>query len=75
MATIDNTSQSRGFGKWKFTTYSPAVSIGPFEGNLFISKDFHAVMKDTTNCIFNVPSQNVAFVVNLNLVKDYIIED
>jgi hypothetical protein len=75
MAQIENNSQNRGMGKWKFFTYNPAISIGIFEGNLFISKDFHSVFKDNANCIFNIPSQNVAFVINLNMIKDYKIEN
>lgn len=75
MAVIENSSQTRGFGKWKFYTYNPPISIGVFEGLLNVSKDFHCVLKDTNNCLFNIPSQNVAFVINLNLVKDYQIED
>lgn len=75
MASIDNNSlQTRGFGKWKFYTYNPPICIGVFEGNLFVSKDFHSVLKDSNNCIFNVPSQNVAFVINTSLAKDYTIE-
>lgn len=75
MATIDNNTQNRGFGKWIFFTYNPPISVGDFEGNLVVSKDFHTVFKDNSNCVFNIPSQNVAFVINLNLKKDYKIED
>lgn len=75
MASIDsNSTQSRGFGKWKFYTYNPPICIGTFEGQLNVSKDFHIILKDSNNCIFNIPSQNVAFVINTNLAKDYIIE-
>ena len=75
MASIDNnSSQSRGFGKWKFYTYNPPICIGVFEGILNLNKDFHCVQKDTNNCIFNIPSQNVAFVINTSLAKDYTIE-
>ena len=73
-ATNENILQTRGYGKWKFYTYNPAVSIGTFEGVLHVSKDFHCVYKDNSNCLFNVPSQNVAFAVNLSLVKDFEIE-
>lgn len=75
MALTENNLQSRGYGKWKFYTYNPPVSIGTFEGTLMLNKDFHCVFKENNNFLFNIPSQNVAFVINLNLVKDYSIED
>lgn len=73
MATIENNIQSRGFGKWKIFTYNPSSSIGVLEGYLIVNKDFHVIFKDEkcTNCIFNVPSQNVAFIINENLIKNY----
>ncbi len=76
MAIIDNNSQNRGYGKWKITTYTPAVSICHIEGTLIVNKDFHIVYKDEklTQCSFNVPSQNVAFVINENIVNNYKIE-
>ena len=66
MAIIDNNSQIRGLGKWKIFTYNPSVSISTIEGILVVSKDFHIIYKDEKmiNCVFNVPSQNVAFVIN-----------
>lgn len=75
MAISDNNQLTRGYGKWKFFTYNPPISIGVFEGTLAVSKEFHSVYKDTNNFLFNIPSQNVAFVINLNLVKEYTIED
>jgi hypothetical protein len=76
MAIIDNNSQNRGIGKWKIHTYNPAVSIGTIEGVLIVNKDFHIIYKDEkmTSCLFNVPSQNVAFVVNEALVSNYKID-
>ena len=66
MAIIDNNSQNRGLGKWKIQTYNPSVSIGTIEGVLIVNKDFHIIYKDEhmTSCLFNVPSQNGAFVIN-----------
>ena len=75
MAVIENNWQTRGHGKWMFFTYNPPISIGTFEGTLFVSKDFHYVSKDNSNFLFNIPSQNVAFVINTTLVKDYKIEE
>ena len=76
MAVIDNNSQNRGNGKWKIHTYNPAVSIGAIEGVLIVNKDFHIIYKDEkmTSCLFNVPSQNVAFVINEALVSNYKID-
>lgn len=74
MANTDNSSQSRGYGKWKFYAYNPSVNIGVFEGTLHVSKDFHCVYKDNANCSFNIPSQNVAFVINILTSKDFQIE-
>lgn len=76
MALIDNNSQNRGYGKWKITTYNPSVSICFIEGTLIVNKDFHIVYKDEklTQCSFNVPSQNVAFVINENILNNYKIE-
>ena len=71
MAIIDNNSQNRGYGKWKITTYTPAVSICHIEGTLIVNKDFHIIYKDEKMnvCLFNVPSQNVAFVINEAMVS------
>ena len=72
MAIIDNNSQNRGHGKWKIQTYNPSNLIGPIEGSLLVNKDFYTVYKDEkmTICIFNVPSQNVAFAYNEFNVQD-----
>lgn len=53
------------------TTYNPGKCIGPIEGYLIVGKDFHIVYKDERNtiCLFNVPSQNVAFVLNQKFVS------
>ena len=76
MAVIDNNSQNRGNGKWKIHTYNPPVSINTIEGVLIVNKDFHIIYKDEkmTSCLFNVPSQNVAFVINEALVSNYKID-
>jgi len=67
MATVDNNSQNRGNGKWKIQTYNPSALIGPIEGVLIVNKDFYTIYKDEKMviCLFNVPSQNVAFAYNL----------
>jgi hypothetical protein len=72
MAIIDNNSQNRGHGKWKIQTYNPSNLIGPIEGSLLVNKDFYTVYKDEkmTICLFNVPSQNVAFAYNENHVQN-----
>ena len=70
MAIIDNNSQNRGMGKWRVHTYNPSIEIGPIEGILVVGKDFHIIFKDEKMnvCLFNVPSQNVAFVINEAMV-------
>ncbi len=70
MALQDNTL-NRGLGQWVITTYNPGKCIGPIEGYLIVGKDFHIVYKDERNtiCLFNVPSQNVAFVLNQKFVS------
>jgi hypothetical protein len=77
MAIVDNNSQNRGFGKWNIHTYNPSAAIGPIEGVLIVNKEFYTIYKDEKMvvCLFNVPSQNVAFayneihVQNLNITK------
>ena len=71
MAINDNNSQNRGMGKWKVYTYTPSTKIGPIEGILVVGKDFHIIYRDEkmTVCLFNVPSQNVAFVINEAMVS------
>ena len=66
MAAIDNNSQNRGNGKRKIQTYNPSALIGPIEGVLIVNKDFYTIFKDEKMviCLFNVPSQNVAFAYN-----------
>ena len=73
MALVENNSQNRGMGKWKIHTYNPLASVGPIEGVLLVNKDFYIIYKDEkmTQCLFNVPSQNVAFTINENLVQNF----
>jgi hypothetical protein len=49
--------------------------LGPIEGVLLVNKDFYTIYKDEkmTICLFNVPSQNVAFAYNEIHVQDLII--
>lgn len=72
MATIDNNSQNRGMGKWKIHTYNPSVLLGAIEGCLVVNKDFYVIYKDEKMnlCLFNSPSQNIAFAYNESFVKD-----
>jgi hypothetical protein len=67
MGIGDNTLQNRGEGNWDIVTYNPGNSIGSFQGILVVGKDFHVVWKDEqmTECVVNVPSQNVAYVINV----------
>jgi hypothetical protein len=76
MAIVDNNSQNRGIGKWKISTYNPSTVIGPVDGCLIVSKDFYVIYKDEKMniCLFNVPSQNVAFAYNELLVPNLKIE-
>jgi hypothetical protein len=50
--------------------------IGHIEGVLIVNKDFYTIYKDEkmTVCLFNVPSQNVAFAYNEIHVQDLKIE-
>jgi hypothetical protein len=75
MAIQDMTTQHRGLGQWTVTTYNPNIVIGPIEGYLTVGKDFHIIFKDERNsiCLFNVPSQNVAFVLNSKFVSDEVL--
>lgn len=73
MAISDMNNQNRGFGKWKIFTYNPQTSISNIEGVLIVTKDFHIIYKDDklNCCLLNVPSQNVAFLVNESQVNNY----
>ena len=75
MAIQDVSNQNRGLGQWRIYTYNPGTNVGPIKGYLVVGKDFHIVYKDERNsvCLFNVPSQNVAFVINQKFVSDSII--
>ena len=75
MAIIDNNSQNRGMGLWKIQTYNPSNLVGPIEGILIVNKDFYTIYKDEkmTVCLFNVPSQNVAFAYNESHIQNIII--
>jgi hypothetical protein len=66
MALPDN-NQNRGKGNWQIHLYNPSEKIGPISGTLIVGKDFHVVYADDrlTMCLANVPSQNVAYVLNL----------
>ena len=62
----ENTLQNRGYGEWQFQLYQPDTvkPLGPFGGNLEISKDFHSVVATNGISLFIVPSPNVAYVLN-----------
>ena len=70
MPAVDNIIQMRGFGKWLVCTYSPEVAIGPVEGFLVVGKDFHVIYSEESmkNCLVNIPSQNISFVINTTKV-------
>jgi hypothetical protein len=70
MALNDSSIQNRGLGKWKIYTYNPGTCVGGIDGILIVGKDFHVIYKDEKMnvCLFNIPSQNVAFVINENHV-------
>lgn len=61
----ENMVNDRKFGNWFFTLYAPEGSKIPWQkGRLQITKDFHWVETKDGTCVFNVPSQNVAYVIN-----------
>lgn len=61
----DNTLLNRGIGNWQFCLYKPEDTIiGPFNGNLIITKDFYSVLKDDM-CVINIPSPNIAYALNV----------
>jgi len=77
MGTQDNIIHDRGEGNWLFEIYQPNIKIGPIEGKLKVSKDHHVVYAEvydendrflTEKCIASFPSQNVAYVVDLDHV-------
>lgn len=61
---------TRGEGEWVFQIYNPSLCMTSVKGWLFINKDHHIVFDSPAykNIIVNIPSQNVAFVYNKNLV-------
>ena len=71
MGNVDNNVIDRGKGNWIFALYKPEeFEIGPFEGILSVSKDFHFVQReDDEKCIVNIPSPNVAYVVDKQFYK------
>jgi len=60
------TRNTRGAGNWSFCIYNPPSNqlIGPFEGELETSKEFHVVIDKGGTCLIAVPSPNVAYVIN-----------
>jgi hypothetical protein len=70
----DNILQERGFGKWVIHLYNPCKEIGPFEGDLVASRDFHTVKimnNDEDMVVASIPSPNVAYCVDINLCSNY----
>ena len=73
--TESNFMINRGFGKWQFWLYNYGIGgdkvtkemtgIGPLEGMLEASKDWHDVKSSSGKVLVHVPSQNVAYVVNM----------
>jgi hypothetical protein len=74
----ENIIMERGIGSWEFCLYNPIPNqkLGPFFGILQISKDFHIVVddQDRTLCLGIVPSPNVAYVVNKDVISDVVSE-
>ena len=65
----DNSLHNRGYGKWLITIYAPSKEIGPFEGELIISKDSYYVAESDKEegeiILVTIPSQNVSYCENL----------
>ena len=62
----DNSLHNRQYGKWTIAIYSPQLVLGPYEGNLWISKDSYYVdvVEDPEIILVTVPSQNVSYCEN-----------
>ena len=85
MATLDNNITELGSGAWMFQVYAPEARVGPIQGLLRRSKDFHTVVQDSPaqapsnsayrplaaqeKILATFPSQNVAYVYDSALVK------
>lgn len=68
----DNIIESRGWGEWVISTYSPDKQFGPYPGFLRVSRDFHVIyasQDNTTECIASFPSPNVAAAENFKYSK------
>jgi hypothetical protein len=60
------TKNIRGIGNWRFCLYNPPSNqlIGPFQGELETSKEFHIITDSEGICLIAVPSPNIAYVIN-----------
>ena len=77
----DNVLQKKGYGEWVVHLYNPVIEIGPFVGELIVSRDFHtinSIIEDTDEdedhfdeVIVSVPSPNVAYCVNTLICPKY----
>jgi len=77
----DNVLQKKGYGEWVVHLYNPVIEIGPFSGELTVSRDFHtinAIMEDDDmdednldEVIASIPSPNVAYCVNTLVCPKY----
>lgn len=63
----DSIPIKRNDGWWHIHLYNPPVLLGPYKGYLFINKEFHIISEDPMikKTIINIPSQNVAYVEQL----------
>jgi hypothetical protein len=71
-STSENAVHERGTGTWRIMIYKPEeVVCGPYRGVLTISKDFHTIYLadgQRQKCIASIPSQNVAYVEDAEIV-------
>jgi len=65
----DNSLHNRGYGKWLITIYAPQKEIGPYIGDLYITKDSYYVCESDPGeeevILVTVPSQNVSYCENI----------
>lgn len=71
---MDNSIRDEGYGHWCIQTYQPDGKngiLGPFVGNLLVDSKLYTIKASSSNGILGdtmivVPSQNVAYVTNVN---------
>lgn len=69
----ENYVDSQGAGAWRFQLYKPEPGpiIGPYQGILTVTKDWHTVLVPLENggekVLVRIPSQNIAYLIDEHL--------